>query len=174
MELQLTDVAVMGARKTDMNNENYFIEEKKNGYRAIKSYVIWISDNDFGMFVNNSQGLIKEYLKLFEEASQKHNLTFRIYLTAHGMRAFVINKIKITSPISLLRSVNADPKYTMICSRDKKFACRVSPKTKKHYSEYSITKYLNTIGTEDIIEEVKELIDFHDYETKAFENYSLV
>jgi hypothetical protein len=158
----------------DMKNEYYFIEEKKNGYRAIKSYSIWISDNDFKIFVNNPNGLIKNYLELFKKASQEHGLTFRIYLTAHGMRAFIVNKINIASPISLLRSVDADPKYTMVCSAEKKFACRVTPKIKNPPEKFSITRYLDTIGSEDIIEEVKEFVDFHDSETMALENYPLV
>ena len=158
----------------NMKNEYYFIEEKKNGYRAIKSYSIWISDNDFKIFVNNPKGLIKNYLELFKKASQERGLTFRIYLTAHGMRAFVVNKIDIASPISLLRSVDADPKYTMVCSAEKKFACRITPKIKNPPEKFSITRYLDTIGSEDIIEEVKEFINFHDSETIAFESYPLV
>jgi len=158
----------------NMKDGYYFIEEKKNGYRAIKSYSIWISDNDFKSFVNNPNGLITNFLELFKKASQEKGLTFRVYLTARGMRAFVVNKTNITSPISLLRSVDADPRYTTVCSIEKKFACRITPKIKNPPEKFSITKYLDTIGSEDIIEEVQEFVNFHDSETKALENYPLV
>ena len=114
------------------------------------------------------------YLNLFDAASQKYGYTFRTYLTAHGMRSFIVNAINISSGINILRETNSDPLYVMACLRDKEFSCRITPKIKSPPEKFAITKYLITVGNSLPIKEIKEFIDFHDSETKAFSGFKLV
>ena len=144
------------------------------GYSRINSKFIWMSDNDFGAFSNNQEAIQNYYLNLFDSASQKHGYTFRVYLTAHGMRSFIVDAINISSGINILRETNSDPRYVMARLRDKEFSCRITPKTEKLPKHFAITKYLTTVGNKPIIEGVKEFIDFHDSETKAFSGFQLV
>ena len=90
------------------------------------------------------------------------------------MRFFIVNSIDIPSGINILRETNSDPYYIMAVMRDKEFSCRISPKTKNIPEYFAITKYLTTIGSHSILEEVKKFIDFHDSETKAFSEFQLV
>lgn len=133
-----------------------------------------MSDNDFGAFANNPESMQNQYLSLFDSASQKYGYTFRVYLTTHGMRAFIVDAINVLSGINILRETNSDPYYVMAVLRDKEFSCRITPKTKNIPEYFSITKYLTTTGSHLILEEVKEFTDFHDSETKAFSGFQLV
>jgi len=114
------------------------------------------------------------YLSLFDSASRKYSYTFRVYLTAHGMRSFIVNAIDVPSGINILRETNSDPYYIMAVMRDKEFSCRISPKTKSPPEKFAITKYLITISNGLPIKEIKEFIDFHDSETRAFSVFQLV
>ena len=152
----------------------FYIGKSKRGYSRINSKSIWISDNDFGAFANNPESMQNYYLSLFESASQKYGYTFRIYLTAHGMRSFIVNAINVSSGINILRETNSDPHYIMVVMRDKECSCRITPKTENIPEYFAITKYLTTTGSHSILEEVKEFIDFHDSETKAFSEFQLV
>ena len=140
----------------------------------ISSEFIWISDNDFGAFTNNPKSMQIYYLNIFESVSKKHNHTFRIYLTAHGMRAFIVDKMNISNAIYLLREVNTDPHYVMSVLRKGEFRCRISPKIKNIPQHFAITKYLTTIGNSSPIKEIEKFIDLHDSETKAFSGFQLV
>ncbi len=133
-----------------------------------------MSDNDFGMFTNNPKSIQIYYLNLFESVAKKYNHTFRIYLTAHGMRAFIVNKINISNAIYLLREVSTDPHYVMSVLRKKEFRCRISPKTENPPEHFAITKYLTTIGKNLPTQEIEEFIEFHDSKTKAFSEFQLV
>jgi len=114
------------------------------------------------------------YLSLFDSASRKYSYTFRVYLTAHGIRSFIVNAINVVSGVNILRETNSDPYYIMVVMRDKESSCRITPKTENIPEYFAITKYLTTIGSHSILEEVKEFIDFHDSETKAFSEFQLV
>lgn len=133
-----------------------------------------MSDNDFGAFANNLKSMKNYYLSLFDSISQKYGYTFRVYLTAHGMRSFIVDAINISNGINILTETNSDPHYVMAVLRDKEFSCRITPKTKNIPECFSITKYLTTVGNHSILKEVKEFIDFHDSETKAFSGFQLI
>lgn len=90
------------------------------------------------------------------------------------MRAFIINAINIADGIKLLRETSSDPRYVMLRLRDNEFNCRISSKTKSPPERFAITKYLITIGKGLPVEEIKEFIEFHDSETKAFSAFQLV
>jgi hypothetical protein len=152
----------------------FYIGKSKRGYSRINSKSIWMSDNDFGAFANNPESMQNYYLSLFDSASRKYSYTFRVYLTAHGMRSFIVNAIDVPSGINILRETNSDPYYIMAVMRDKEFSCRISPKTKSPPEKFAITKYLITISNGLPIKEIKEFIDFHDSETRAFSVFQLV
>lgn len=152
----------------------FYIGKSKRGYSRINSKSIWMSDNDFGAFANNPESMQNYYLSLFESASQKYGYTFRVYLTAHGIRSFIVDAINVSSSVNILRETNSDPYYIMVAMRDKEFSCRISPKTENIPEYFAITKYLTTVGNGLIIEEIKKFIDFHDLETKAFSGFQLV
>jgi hypothetical protein len=152
----------------------FYIGKPKRGYSRINSKSIWMSDNDFGAFANNQEAMQNHYLSLFESVSQKYGYTFRVYLTAQGMRSFIVDAINVSSGIIVLTETNSDPHYIMAVLRDKEFSCRITPKTKNIPEYFSITKYLTTVGNHPILEKVKEFIDFHDSETKAFSGFQLV
>lgn len=150
------------------------ISKSKAGYNVIVSDSIWMSDNDFGMFAKNTEGMQKYYLGLFEAESRKQNLTLRVYRTANGMRAFIVNAINVDAPLDILRSTSSDPMYIMARCRDMRFRCRISPKKKPKTEYFAVTKYITTIGEDSINDHVAEFVDFHDQETQAFSGYPLV
>jgi hypothetical protein len=152
----------------------FYIGKSKRGYSRINSKSIWMSDNDFGAFANNLKSMKNYYLSLFDSISQKYGYTFRVYLTAHGMRSFIVNAIDVPSGIDILRETSSDPYYIMVVMRDKEFSCRISPKTKNIPEYFATTKYLTTVGNHSVLKQVKEFIDFHDSETKAFSGFQLV
>ena len=133
-----------------------------------------MSDNDFGAFANNQESMQNYYLNLFDFTARKYNHTFRVYLTAHGMRAFIVDAINVLNGINVLRETSSDSYYIMAVMRDKEFSCRIAPKTEKLPKHFAITKYLTTIGNSSPIEEIKKFIDFHDSKTKAFTKFQLV
>lgn len=152
----------------------FYLGKSKSGYSRINSKSIWMSDNDFGVFSNNPKSMTDHYLNLFKHASEKYNHTFRIYLTARGIRAFIIDEINVLNEINILREVNCDPYYVMVVMRDKEFSCRISPKTKKLPEYFAITKYLTTVGKKSSLKKIDDFIKFHDSETKAFSEFQLV
>lgn len=167
-------VAGVGVAKEVILTNMFYIGRSPHGYSYISSEFIWISDNDFGAFTNNPKSMQIYYLNLFESVAKKYNHTFRIYLTAHGMRSFIVDKINISNAIYLLREVGTDLHYVMSVLRKGEFRCRISPKTKNLPKNFAITKYLTTVGNRPIIEEVKKFIDFHDFKTSALSEFQLV
>lgn len=127
--------------------------------------------------------------------AQHREFTFRVYRTAAGLRAVVVNREFSEvdhDEIEMMTQLNSDPLYRQLCISQKCFRARLSPKpwriglfppTQKYpfehpaaedalnkwsveYSaasnEWSVCKFLETIGQAEPVPVAMQLIELHD------------
>jgi hypothetical protein len=180
----------------------YKIIRSPKGFLRVETPDILIADCDFAPYENNSSGYENYLVEVVENASLSFGVCSRIYKTHKGLRVIVCSKnIEVKSGgIGFLRSINADPLYVNMCMRDKIFSARLSPKPhriglaksaftnypkqspkkeewfdnyEKACVNYATCKFKQSVPENEIMPSIKDFVDMHDLETKAFEDLPL-
>ena len=104
------------------------------------------------------------------------NVQLRVYRTAAGLRLLVESQtLRPDGEVHplLQRHLQGDEIYAAVCARSKAFAMRTTGKPdrlqKLEGQPYAVCRYLGTVGSAGVDEEVVRIIEAHDQLTRALE-----
>lgn len=153
-----------------------------------------------GLFSKRNEAATLAQIKLRETLRQFGRATFRIYRTAAGLRALAIDRDFDPADkevLELMKATGTDPCFTRLCSAQKSFRARLTPKPWRcrctmppgqyprtedatrqqftqwigHYDQistrYASCRYLETVGSGNVKSWAEKLIDYHDRVTKC-------
>lgn len=161
----------------------WVIDRQPRGFLVMVSPMLGCIDRDFAANGERKQEALQalsdaEILEMVEkqlEASEL-NLQLRIYRTAAGLRMLVESQpLRPDGELHLLlqRALDGDAIYAEVCSESKVFAMRTTGKParlqKLEGALYAVCRYLGTVGTAGVDEQLSELIVAHDRLTRALE-----
>lgn len=95
-------------------------------------------------------------------------LTWRVYITPGGVRAFCLSESRAADKID--RKLDADPMYIKMTQKTGLYMARVVPKGERPNDW--VAEYVDTIGNKPIIEELyKTVVRYHDNLIKTLRGY---
>ena len=161
----------------------WVIDRQPRGFLVLVSPVLGCIDRDF---VSNGEAKLEklqalsdgEILQLVGEQLERSelNLQLRVYRTAAGLRMLVESQpLRPDGALHLLlqQALDGDAIYAEVCQQSKVFAMRTTGKParlqKLEGQPYAVCRYLGTVGSAGVDEEVVRIIEAHDQLTRALE-----
>ena len=166
----------------------WVIDRQPKGFEVLVSPVLGCIDRDFaaegetrltGLLAKLPQSLSDEEVLQMVRAQlvkSELNVQLRVYRTAAGLRMLVESQtLRPDGTIHplLQQALDGDAIYAEVCAQSTVFAMRSTGKPERlqklEGQPYAVCRYLGTVGSAGVDEEVVRIIEAHDQLTRALE-----